>query len=473
MDLEKTQTIPRIELERAYKSVERDELATARAVEQPRAVVLGGQPGSGKSGLAYEATKELSKEGGSVLIDADRMRENNPQYKALLKTDPQNAADKTQAEAGAWSNRLTVAAMESKRNLVIDGTMRSPENIKALAEGLRDNGYKVDVRVMAVPEDVSMARARLRFEEQAAENGHGRFVNKAQHDAAYQGMPATVKMLEREKLADTVMVYSESRQVIYKNEQERGEWKQPAQADRAIEQERGRELTYQQKRDQSETLGDVAALVAARERATGQAVPDKAEVIGRLQEARNAVLQVEKSDGFQRTQAFADLPKKEALAKYPELDGSYKQLQEVKAGWTEKTSQHERETSYFEKKASLSGQLESGAIPKGNVTREESAQVIALAAASRGLMLRDGANSPGHDTKGEVVATSSHHTLVKISESVALKYESATLDREVQKGQQITIRPAAEKNQVYDRGQEPPREQSRDMGGREMTRDNR
>ena len=135
MDLEKTQTIPRIELERAYKSVERDELATARAVEQPRAVVLGGQPGSGKSGLAYEATKELSKEGGSVLIDADRMRENNPQYKALLKTDPQNAADKTQAEAGAWSNRLTVAAMESKRNLVIDGTMRSPENIKALAEG--------------------------------------------------------------------------------------------------------------------------------------------------------------------------------------------------------------------------------------------------------------------------------------------------------------------------------------------------
>lgn len=87
-------------------------------------------------------------------------------------------------------------------------------------------------------------------------------------------------------------------------------------------------------------------------------------------------------------------------------------------------------------------------------------------------MLRDGANSPGHDTKGEVVATSSHHTLVKmLRRSVALKYESATLDREVQKGQQITIRPAAEKNQVYDRGQEPPREQSRDMGGREITRD--
>nr|WP_232096632.1 zeta toxin family protein [Denitratisoma oestradiolicum] len=76
--------------------------------------------------LAAEAARELRDQGGAVVIDADRMREENPRYKQLSRDDPQHAADRTQKEAGEWATRLTMAAAENRRNLVVDGTMRSP-----------------------------------------------------------------------------------------------------------------------------------------------------------------------------------------------------------------------------------------------------------------------------------------------------------------------------------------------------------
>ncbi|MCW3611289.1 zeta toxin family protein, partial [Burkholderia cenocepacia] len=151
-------------------------MARTEAKDNPKAIVLGGQPGSGKSALAAEAAREFRGNGGAVVIDADRMREENPRYKQLSKEDPQNAADRTHKEAGEWATRLTMAAVEGRRNLVVDGTMRSPENIRELTNRLKENGYEVEARVMAVNPETSMTRARLRFEEQVAERGTGRFV---------------------------------------------------------------------------------------------------------------------------------------------------------------------------------------------------------------------------------------------------------------------------------------------------------
>jgi UDP-N-acetylglucosamine kinase len=151
-------------LERAYKRVERDALERTQQQETPRAILLiGGQPGSGKSELANQSLRELRQSGSAVTIDADRMREENPRYQQLSKEDPQNAADRTHKEAAEWSMRLTVTAIEQQRNLVVDGTMRSPENMRALATRLKENGYDMEARVMAADPETSITRARLRF----------------------------------------------------------------------------------------------------------------------------------------------------------------------------------------------------------------------------------------------------------------------------------------------------------------------
>ena len=551
-------------MESAYKDVERDALARTESQEHPKAILLGGQPGSGKSALAAEAAREFRGNGGAVVIDADRMREENPRYKQLSKEDPQNAADRTHKEAGEWATRLTMAAVDGRRNLVVDGTMRSPENIRELTNRLKENGYEVEARVMAVNPETSMTRARLRFEEQVAERGTGRFVNREQHDAAYTGMVESVRTLEREKLADTVRLYDANQRPVYENKLERGEWQKSPEAAQALQQERSREWTHAERRDYvsalyeintlakqregfrdnvSYTVGTVAsgeskeyqnvyeaakafkdapaqeqpyvirteklpngresashpgqttytekdgqreygkwigdddealkrayaeALKPEADRAPRPVIADRDELGSKLDAARADLDRFEQSNTYQRAVAFDQLTKREALERHPELDGAYKQLHELKQSWTAQVSQDQREGSYFTARAELSEQLHRGQVPQGNVTLDESRRVIDAAAAHRGLMVRD-ADELKRDVKGEVVAESSQHTLVKMSDMIAVRFEKAALDREVQVGEKVAIQYAAGKNQVHELGKEPQNDQARDMG-RDMGR---
>jgi hypothetical protein len=106
-------------------------------------------------------------------------------------------------------------------------------------------------------------------------------------------------------------------------------------------------------------------------------------------------------------------------------------------------------------------------VPQGNVTLDESRRVIDAAAAHRGLMVRD-PDELKRDVKGEVVAESSQHALVKMSDMIAVRYEKASLDRDMQVGEKVAIQYAAGKNQVHELGKEPQHDQARE--GRDMGR---
>lgn len=172
---------------------------------------------------------------------------------------------------------------------------------------------------------------------------------------------------------------------------------------------------------------------------------------------------------LQRAQAFDQLKQQEALARYPELDGAYKQLQGVRAeGAAEGLGMQAREARYQEARAQLSEQLHRGQVPQGPVTLAESRQVLEMASSQRGLMMRDG-DGFGRDVKGEVVAESSHHVLVKISDMMALGYEKEKLERSVQVGERVSIEHGRDQHRVHEQGREPAKEAGRDLG-REMDR---
>jgi hypothetical protein len=199
------------------------------------------------------------------------------------------------------------------------------------------------------------------------------------------------------------------------------------------------------------------------ERSMRPLLADREELAAKLDAARGDLARFEQSPAYQRAQAFDQLPKKEALERHPELDGAYKHLQEIKQSWGPQTTQNDRELSYFNARAELSGQLHQGHVPQGNVTLDESKRVTDLAANHRGLMVRD-AGELKQDVKGEVVATSSHHALVKMSDMVAVRYEKGHLDRDVQVGEKVAIQHGNDKSQVYEQGKEPVRDNGRDMG---------
>ena len=134
------------------------------------------------------------------------------------------------------------------------------------------------------------------------------------------------------------------------------------------------------------------------------------------------------------------------------LDGAYKQLAGREGA--DRTALQ----------AKLSEQLHRGELPQGAVTRDESRQVVAMAAAHRGLIVRDG-DSFDRGIKGEVVAGSSHHVLVRVSDQVGLVYGRDRLDREVQVGERVSIEPGQQHRvmaQEHVTAREPGRDQGRE-----------
>ncbi|MGD5182352.1 zeta toxin family protein, partial [Xanthomonas citri pv. citri] len=117
--------------------------------EKPRAVILGGQPGSGKGRLVTTAMLEMSSD--VVLVDPDELRKYHPDLLHFQQTHPLTWSSDTHADASAWSDKLLDATIDGKKNLIFDSTLSNGEWSSQLIKDLKSKGYAVEVRVVASP----------------------------------------------------------------------------------------------------------------------------------------------------------------------------------------------------------------------------------------------------------------------------------------------------------------------------------
>jgi UDP-N-acetylglucosamine kinase len=142
----------------------------------PKGIILGGQPGSGKSYLKDEVILEFNE--SFIFISTDDLRLYHPVYLELQQNPEtvQNAANLVNPYASAWTEKLIKHCIENQYNLIIDSTLGG--NIKAVYDTIdmfRNNGYQVHLRVMAVPAIISKLSIFLRYETQLAEKGFARW----------------------------------------------------------------------------------------------------------------------------------------------------------------------------------------------------------------------------------------------------------------------------------------------------------
>lgn len=218
-------------------------LPASKQALNPTAVILGGQPGSGKTGLLNDATRELSALGPTVVINGDDLRAFHPDYAQMQRTDPLNAARYTDQDSGRWVGKLIAAAKDRKVNLVIESTMRQPEVFTRTAGMLRDAGYRVEARALAVPERLSWQSVHQRFEAMLERGDAARFTARDAHDAGAAGMLETLRQLERGNQADRVVVSTRSGAVLYDNRQKNGRWRDPPAGANVVLAERQRPLS--------------------------------------------------------------------------------------------------------------------------------------------------------------------------------------------------------------------------------------
>ena len=136
-------------------------LSRFRSQERPRAVLLAGQPGAGKTRLSSLAVSLM--DGNAAFINADDYRHYHPGYRALYTEFGSDYVALTGAFSGAVTERLIQRLSEHHLNLVVEGTGRTVEVPRHTAELLTAKGYAVELGVIAARPEVSLCSTLLRF----------------------------------------------------------------------------------------------------------------------------------------------------------------------------------------------------------------------------------------------------------------------------------------------------------------------
>jgi len=188
--------------------------------ETPTFLLIAAQPGAGKTGLADASKSYLRERGGYVRIDADRLREALPYYPELARQDPLNASARSQHDAGLCVQELRKRAIEEKRNVMEEGTFRSPDDAERFVRALKDAGNRVELRILAVPPEQSRLGIYQRYEQQIAGGIVPRNVKDAYHDAAVAGLKQTIVRIEGQ--VDRCTVFNREGDVLYDSVKDKG-----------------------------------------------------------------------------------------------------------------------------------------------------------------------------------------------------------------------------------------------------------
>lgn len=183
------------------------ELAGLTRQQSPVAVFVGGQPGAGKTKTTESVLDALTHRGTPAHVCGDFYKPFHPRYASLLAEDDSTAGAYTRLDARGWHARAEEYARAQHADVVIETAMTGPDGFADPARRFRDNGYTIEVAILAVPAAQSRLGILHRYDEQLQAHGHGRLVTPENHDNCYRGMLQTADAIDRDRAADVVTVY--------------------------------------------------------------------------------------------------------------------------------------------------------------------------------------------------------------------------------------------------------------------------
>ncbi|MFI6002500.1 zeta toxin family protein [Streptomyces sp. NPDC051366] len=208
----------------------------ADSTELPRAVLLGGQCGAGKSSMRRALEHEFDPV-SAVVLGTDILRVKHPRYHDLLYDDDQTASFYTSLDARRWVDQAVEHCMTQSYHVIMDGTLsRTSESMNRIGQFVAA-GYAVDIVLLAVPYCVSMlGNLERHYWLCELDTGRGRICRRETHEASYRGMLDTAKVIEGKPHGSSVRVVRRDGMLLYENScTELGGWlRRPELAARII-----------------------------------------------------------------------------------------------------------------------------------------------------------------------------------------------------------------------------------------------
>ena len=227
------------------------------AQEQPRAFFIGGQPGAGKSYARADIARELH--GQAVILDPDRLREQDPRYRELEKTDPQRAMEVGNPSANAWTIMLRNDAIAARANVIYETVMRDPKSFAWIVDKMAQT-HRVELDVVATRPEVATGRVLLRREDTITTNGSARVVPPEVIRSAESGMLDALRQAEEKGQIARIHVRDQFGKTLYEAQ---APYPPGGQAAATIERDRQRPLSAAEnetlREDWAKTLDQMAA----------------------------------------------------------------------------------------------------------------------------------------------------------------------------------------------------------------------
>lgn len=188
------------------KQIERTYLKGITGKEFPSIVILGGQPGCGKTGLIKHYCETLFTDDDVCIINGDDLRGFHPKSDEIFKLYDKQYANITDIDVRVWTRELLDLAVSKKVNIIFEGTMRTTQICETIKK-LFNEEYNIIISPMAVPLIISTYSICNRYMIAKKETGKARFVSFASHDEAYSNMITTLKQIVQDKKYHKIFTY--------------------------------------------------------------------------------------------------------------------------------------------------------------------------------------------------------------------------------------------------------------------------
>lgn len=179
----------------------------------PTAVILGGQPGAGKSNL-MKCVNDDSNYNQLIEISVDNYRQYHPEYNIILKNHPELAPQIVAYDANMWATKMREECSNIGINLLLEGTMGKASLVIYQEKELKNKGYKIEYKIIAVKPIISMLSTFNRYVEMKRLGITPRFVTPQAHNIRFDGLVESIKILSNQNNLNVNLYTREVRQSI-------------------------------------------------------------------------------------------------------------------------------------------------------------------------------------------------------------------------------------------------------------------
>ncbi len=184
------------ELVTAKRAIDEAYLRGTPSQGSPKALYVTGLAGSGKSTWIEAHAGAYFDSSEAVKIDFDDLRRFHPRYKVLQKSDPRNAAARTNDSVLALHTYLLSRAQAAQKNIILDDVVMGKEVTEDILSGFKSAGYQIDCVVKLRPFDECKKAVQARYED-GLKSGDPRWVDTNEQGQGPDNLVGTLDVITR------------------------------------------------------------------------------------------------------------------------------------------------------------------------------------------------------------------------------------------------------------------------------------